>query len=666
MEKELAVIYRSRNNAAVIEYNNILMKLFDEVISIKLYFADEISEKEKIYADACLVAGEDLRVCLRNNFLNPAKVIVLKNSLKKESLLEIFKIPKHEDVLVASDSYDDEIDIIYMMCEMGFRKYNYVPYHKYYENEQILKPVDYAVISNNVVTDCVEIPHIINLGFREISADTLLSLLDIFDVECDCAKQNIDRYTSKLVDRHNGPNNIYLDNYLKSYMVKCLADNSTNAIILLDVQLRVLYCNRKAEGIFNVRMNEIFSGISEKLLKNETDCEGCIVEINEEYYFYDKVKVDLQGATLGYVLIFSDRDSIITKNTIIDSEREVHRNCSFENIICESEKMQSCVEIAMKSALTENTVCIIGENGTGKTFIANAIHNFSKRKGKPFIVVDCETISDEIAESELLGYEKGILNNKGEKDGTGYFEQANGGTLYLKGIENISEKFQLILLKTLQEMKVVRLGGYMPVELDIRIVASAESTLKMRVEEGSFRRDLYYRINAIPIYVPALRNRKEDILMLMEQFMGKSYAYITESDKTALSSYIWPGNINELQSIAEYYKVFRMLPEYLVVHKASMAEYDDGNTDCIGLKKVNLTYEILKTICEETHNTSGIGRLALIELLHNKHIDIGDTKLRGILVRLKEQGYIVVSRGKTGMKISEAGKKYIEKINEIK
>lgn len=230
----------------------------------------------------------------------------------------------------------------------------------------------------------------------------------------------------------------------------------------------------------------------------------------------------------------------------------------FENIIGKSKKMQEVLEQAARAAETDSNVCIYGESGTGKELIAKSLHLLSSRKDKPFVAVNCAAVPEGLHEGELFGYEKGAftgaLRNK-----RGFFAQAHGGTLFLDEISEMPESLQVKLLRVLQEKQFYPLGGEKPIDVDVRILTATNKNLDDEVRNGTFREALFYRIYVIPIYLPPLRERKEDIPLLVDHFikkfdrkMKKGVKGISTPALQKLLSYSWPGNVRELENTIEY------------------------------------------------------------------------------------------------------------------
>jgi two-component system response regulator GlrR len=236
----------------------------------------------------------------------------------------------------------------------------------------------------------------------------------------------------------------------------------------------------------------------------------------------------------------------------------VEERYGFENIIGKSKKMQEVMERVTRAAKTDSNVCIYGESGTGKELIAKSLHLLSSRKDKPFVPVNCAAIPEGLHESELFGYEKGAFTDA-FRNKRGFFAQAHEGTIFLDEISEMTESMQVKLLRVLQEKQFYPLGREKPMDVDVRILTATNKNLEDEVTKGTFREDLFYRIHVIPVYLPPLRARREDIPLLVDHFikkynrkMQKEVKGFSTSSLRKLMSYPWPGNVRELENTIEY------------------------------------------------------------------------------------------------------------------
>lgn len=226
-------------------------------------------------------------------------------------------------------------------------------------------------------------------------------------------------------------------------------------------------------------------------------------------------------------------------------------------IVGESEKIRSLKEEIMRAGPTNGRVLIFGENGTGKELVAMAIHKLSLRADKPFVTVNCAAIPEELIESELFGHEKGSFTGATSQR-KGKFELADSGTLFLDEIGDMSLSTQSKVLRALQEQEIQRVGGTKPIKVDVRVIAASNKVLEDEIKAGRFREDLYYRLNVIPFNVPPLRERREDIPLLVDYFIsefsleyGKRPKSVTPEAMRLFTGYPWPGNIREMKNIIE-------------------------------------------------------------------------------------------------------------------
>ena len=250
-----------------------------------------------------------------------------------------------------------------------------------------------------------------------------------------------------------------------------------------------------------------------------------------------------------------EREQLRRENQLL--RQEVGKEYSFENIVSKNEKMQKMFDVIKKVSQYKSTVLISGESGTGKELVARALHYNSDRSQSPFIAVNCGAIPENLLESELFGHAKGAFTDA-IRTKKGLFEEADGGTLFLDEIGELPGQLQVKLLRVLQEGEIRRIGESKPIQIDVRIVAATVKDLSKEVNEGHFREDLFYRLNVLPIHIPPLRERKEDIPLLIQHFIGKynqtmnkNVADVDHNALDTLMNYKWYGNVRELENTIE-------------------------------------------------------------------------------------------------------------------
>lgn len=270
---------------------------------------------------------------------------------------------------------------------------------------------------------------------------------------------------------------------------------------------------------------------------------------------YNVSEIAVKNKLKGYVIDFIENKDAIKNYNKINKDYKI----TLDNIISESEIMEHTKQKALIASKSNSTVLITGESGTGKELFARAIHNHSDRADNTFVTVNCAAIPDNLLESELFGYEEGAFTGAKKGGKLGKFEIAHKGTIFLDEIGDMSLHLQGKLLRVLQERELDKIGGKSNILIDVRVIAATNKNLVELVAKGQFREDLYYRLNVIPITLPALRQRKDDIPLLID-YMIKEYAHklnkdvigIEDDAKKTLIDYSWPGNVRELQNVIEY------------------------------------------------------------------------------------------------------------------
>jgi len=250
-----------------------------------------------------------------------------------------------------------------------------------------------------------------------------------------------------------------------------------------------------------------------------------------------------------------EREQLRRENQLL--RKEVGKEYSFENIVSKNEKMQKIFDVIKKVSQYKSTVLITGESGTGKELVARALHYNSDRSQNAFIAVNCGAIPENLLESELFGHAKGAFTDA-IRTKKGLFEEADSGTLFLDEIGELPGQLQVKLLRVLQDGEIRRIGESKPIQIDVRIVAATVKDLTKEVNEGRFREDLFYRLNVLPIHIPPLRERKEDIPLLIQHFIGKynqamnkDVADVDHKALDTLINYKWYGNVRELENTIE-------------------------------------------------------------------------------------------------------------------
>ena len=354
--------------------------------------------------------------------------------------------------------------------------------------------------------------------------------------------------------------------------IEAIFKSVKDAIITVDDKLTVIETNEAAENICGISRD----AIGKVLISLNRDCTGkCLDAVRETidkktpveaYHIKCRHKnrpaqivnlttyplINSIGIFSGAILVVKDETRLAVLENALKERRQFH------NIIGMSEKMQNIYSLVESLCDVQTTVLITGESGTGKEMIAEALHYTGVRSGKPLVKVNCSALSEELLESELFGHVKGAFTGA-VKDRDGRFQTADGGTIFLDEIGDISPKIQLKLLRVLQEMEFERVGDSTPMKVDVRIVAATNQDLKEKVKTGKFREDLYYRLKVVEINLPSLRERREDIPLLIKHFIDKfnkkikkNITGISADAEKLFMEYPWQGNVREFEHAIEH------------------------------------------------------------------------------------------------------------------
>ena len=340
---------------------------------------------------------------------------------------------------------------------------------------------------------------------------------------------------------------------------------------------------------------------------------------------------------------------------------------TFDDVVGQSPAIRRCITILKKMSLTQLPVLLIGETGTGKELFAHAVHNASPRANGPFVAINCAAMPENLLESELFGYEEGAFTGARKGGKPGLFEFAHKGTLFLDEVEGMSTALQCKLLRVLQEREIMRVGGNRIVSVDVRIVAATNENLDKMVEEGTFRRDLYYRLNTLPVLIPPLREREGDLLLLIDHFrkgIGASFTLSPELERLLLT-HQWRGNIRELRNVVEYFSYTgspvvgpEELPPTFHYLPAGLPEAGGAGAQPPRLADCPQEDErfVLSRLYQADREGHSLGRDAILAAAKAAGLPCSQQEVRRILSALDQAGLARVSRGRGGTRLTPAGR----------
>lgn len=354
----------------------------------------------------------------------------------------------------------------------------------------------------------------------------------------------------------------YLESQSNSRLA-VLLESMPEGLIAVDFSGKIFACNETGEKLLGRKRSSLIGiNISSLFLSGEFSPQG-LAEHGEKEIVYDdgNEKTRLMFTVtpmldIGTLLLFRNYDDVASAARDLAHRQ---KTITFEDIAGVSPQIKEARQRALQVAESNSTVLIRGESGTGKELFARAIHAASRRRDEAFVAINCAAIPDTLLESELFGYEKGAFTGADKNGRPGKFEQADGGTLFLDEIGDMPLHMQVKLLRVLQNRTVERIGGLSSKRIDVRIISATNKDLEEMMKRQEFREDLYFRLNVIPLYIPPLRERREDVIEMLTRSLAKFNALMNKNihgfsgeAMDVLKAYTWPGNVRELENIVEY------------------------------------------------------------------------------------------------------------------
>ncbi len=426
---------------------------------------------------------------------------------------------------------------------------------------------------------------------------------------------------------------------------EAILESILDGVFTVDSQFRITSFNKAAENITGYKKEEVLGKNCSEVMKSP-DADACplrkTLETGENVSNYEMEIITKNGkripVSVNTAILYDEKGEMIggvetfrDMSEIVRLRNEVRHRFSFGNIIGKADCMQIIYDKLEVISVTDSNVLIEGETGTGKDLIARTIHYNSMRKDKPFVKINCAAIPENLLESELFGYKKGAFTGA-VMDKMGKFEAADGGTIFLDEIGDMPLSLQAKILRVIEEKEFERLGEVKSRKVDVRVIAATNRPLKELVEQGKFRMDLYYRLNVVRIRLPALRERAEDIPLLLYHFIevfnkkfNKKVKGVEQRVMDFLLDYSWPGNVRELENVIEHAMIhargelirFDNLPDYL---------FEEGKSGAVSLVDVEREHilRVLKSVNNNKTRASkilGISRSTLWRKLKELNIE---------------------------------------------
>lgn len=668
--KSIAVITDSNSKLAVFLKEN-LKEIFQGFVNINNYYLSELKEGFVIEDDLVLVMIEERLIDIKNYVKDISKIMVIERTIREKDVYKIFCIPEGMDVLVVNDNKETTLQIVSLLYEIGINHLNFIPYYE----EREYPNIKVAITPGEMNRVPEYIQKIVDIGDRCIDFLTFMKIINRLEIDNDIIQKRLIKYSDTIINIGSGIKEQYRELYSKNLEMKTVLNQLSEGIVLANKDGKITVCNNSAlkmfdmrEGILNKNIYDVFRDnfkivLQKKTLKDE------VFRFGNRYLNINKRIINYLGMENGILINIREITEIKKLEQNLSSklrERGQIARYSFKDILTQSSNMKECIRIAKKIADSDLTVLITGESGTGKELLAQSIHNESKRKNQPFIAVNCAAMPENLLESELFGYDRGAFTGALKEGKKGLFETANNGTIFLDEIGDMPLHLQTRLLRILQEKQVMRIGSDKVIDVDMRVIAATNKNLNKLIEKGCFREDLYYRINVLPLLIPSLRERKEDVLLLLKHFLKDKYEFTVEAEKI-IKDYNWPGNIRELMNISSYILLMsegkgvteKSLPFYIINNGDDFSQEIDTLNKKLGYEKY---FYILKTVKKLNAEKISSGRSNIIEELKKEDLNFTEAQVRYSLKVMNEMNIIDSRLGRGGSEITQKGEKILNRI----
>ncbi|MFC3772882.1 sigma-54 interaction domain-containing protein [Paenibacillus sp. GCM10012303] len=686
LKETKSILIIAHHRAVLVKLAEQLLEIgFDELFHIETRTIDEIDHACVSRFALVLLTSQTTYMKVKPFFSADTSYLIARRVINFSNIREVLSIPPQTSVYLVNNTRDAAEDTIRNLLEMGV-SLRFIPY---YPGQAARPDITIAVTpgETDYVPDHVET--VIDIGDRLIELSTLFEIFHFFRISPQFKNDLLSmRYMQSLFRMVRELSEEMMHSERLQRKLEWVVNSIDDAVVIYSQDEKVQTANEKARQLLHAPLLQV-SGAplrewagqafydAVRLLDSGRDL---FRDVDGTAYYIRKTSMNVDADTAVWLLVFRKVEDIR------HIEHEYRSNLKkssftakyqFDDILTESPSLLHTVRIARKLALSHSTVLLLGETGTGKEVFAQALHNASPRKHQPFVGINFAALSESLLESELFGYESGAFTGAKKSGHIGVFEQAHLGTLFLDEIGDASPSIQNRLLRALQERQIMKVGGERLLTIDTRVIAATNQVLEQLMEQGKFRRDLYHRLNVLPIRLPPLRERREDIVPLAQRFLREFQLrlnapplHVSKAVRQALIDYDWPGNIRELRNVIEYAVhvcegtiYLDDLPFYSTGHAAAA---DDAALEAERPESLARDWAskgfldemllILENLAASPNGTAG--RPSLLARLSGR-LSLSDPQLRYRLKLLAGSELITSGRGRSGARITTKGQRFL-------
>ena len=605
-------------------------------------------------------------------------------SFRWDTLERLKEIPAGSKVLFVNMTPTMAREAVSQLEQLGI---NHVKWISYYPGLQLPDHEDIRIAvtpdEERYVPEWIDTT--INLGQRSCTTSMVVELALRLGLDYTLETESFQTYFRSIATSNYGFDQMFARSIRLESQFHILMENLRDGVIAINEKGVVFACNQNAQDMTGVpfaindnkRCTELFPYIPfAECLQSTQPLPVRLVKVNGANLSVEVVPVIRRSECIGAFAILQRFNEMEERQNELRSQlfkKGHYAKYSFDDVIGQSDAIQHTKQVLRRMARSESPVLLIGETGTGKELFAHGIHRESRRASGPFVAINVAAFPENLLESELFGYEEGAFTGARKGGKPGLFEFAHKGTLFLDEVEGMSASLQVMLLRALQEREIMRVGGKHIIHVDVRIIAATNESLEEMVRQGTFRRDLYYRLSTLPVVIPPLSQRGDDLFLLADHFrqeLGGNFV-LSPQVHELFRRYSWPGNIRELRNVVEYliYTDSReitladlppTLQQTMTAPVPAAGPQHPAAQQSPTLQQAPAFHFVLEQLYQASQEHQAIGREKILEAARAAYFPLSQQELRAMLAEMAQQGLVRVSRGRGGSQLTPEGRKLAE------
>ena len=679
--KRIAVIAYSLKTS--VRYADRLRSLFGSCVEVVSY-ALEKGIAAPIQADVALISAHSIYGYVEEKLAQCQYLMIADLTLYQEAVDQLRALPRGSRAMLVNSTMEMAVETIRLIHNAGIKHIEMTPF---YPGIAVVPDVPIAITPGEFDLVPPDVPQIVDLKDRTLSMHTVINLAAKLEMTDILQSPQVQTYAARLATKDSGIGDLIDRMQEQKKKLELVMEVFDGGVISLSGYGIISFLNPVAEVLLDTHPAAVGQPLVTLLPElKDIQFRKLTAPVKDIIIERRGQMVDVSVYPLGAAA--ASGEFILMLKTIEDMEeghermrrqikaRGFNAKYSFSSIKTQSPKMLSLMESAKKMAASSSSIVIHGQSGTGKELFAQAIHNASPRREYPFIAINCASIPESLLESELFGYSEGAFTGAKKGGKKGYFELANQGTLFLDEIGEMDLNLQARILRVLQEKEITRVGGDRVFSIDVRVISASNKRLLQMVRRNLFREDLYYRLNVLSLEIPPLKERREDIPLLLEEFQTELHTNVQFTPQAVgfLQAYPWNGNVRELRNFAE--RVSYLGHSQVTAEDArALLDCEDEELGGAGSDtEEQLMYlepdrrrEYLAILAVLDHNGRlGLhqGRMEISRSLAARGVSMTETQVRTALQSLQRYGCVHIWPGRRGTELTADGKEILEKLAE--